>query len=117
LNILISINKRLTRRRPNVPLSRRLLRQVHAAFGGELQAIFVGGAFTEAETMQFFYDLGIPVVCGYGLTEACTVVTVNDLEPFRADTVGSPLPGIEIKTIEPDKEGIGEVAVRSKTVM
>ena len=117
LNTLIKTNRALTRRRPNVNLSRRLLPQVHQAFGGELRAFFVGGAFTEPSTLQFFYDLGIPVGNGYGCTEAGTVITVNDFKPFRADTVGKPLPGIAVKILNADPEGIGEVAVRSKTIM
>jgi long-chain acyl-CoA synthetase len=114
---LVAVNKALTKRRPHLALSRRLLKQVHEAFGGELRAIIVGGAFTEPETLQFFYDLGIPVANGYGLTEAGTAITVNDLKPFRADTVGKPLPGMEVRVLHPDANGIGEVAVRSKTVM
>jgi long-chain acyl-CoA synthetase len=114
---LVAVNKALTKRRPLLGLSRRLLKQVHEAFGGELRAIIVGGAFTEPNTLQFFYDLGIPVANGYGLTEAGTAITVNDLKPFRADTVGKPLPGMEVRVMHPDAEGIGEVAVRSKTVM
>jgi len=111
------INKELTRSRPVLPLSRLLLKQVHAAFGGKLEAIIVGGAFTEPQVLQFFYDLGIPVANGYGLTEAGTAVTVNDLRPFRADTVGKPLPGMEVQIVNPDPDGIGQVAVKSKTVM
>jgi long-chain acyl-CoA synthetase len=117
LERLIALNKILTRRRPHVALSRRLLPQVHKAFGGELRALIVGGAFTDPSTLQFFYDLGIPVACGYGLTEACTAVTLNDLKPFRADTVGKPLPETEVRILNPDGEGIGEVAVRSRAVM
>jgi long-chain acyl-CoA synthetase len=117
LDKLISLNRVLTRRRPNVPLSRRLLKQVHEAFGGELLALITGGAFLEPSTAQFFYDLGIPVVNGYGLTEACTALTLNDLKPFRADTVGKPLPSVELRTFSPDSEGIGEIVARSKTVM
>src|SRR5260370_8316912 len=71
----------------------------------------------EPSTMQFFYDLGVPVVNGYGLTEAGTALTLNDLKPFRADTVGKPLPGVELRILNPDADGVGEVAVRSKTVM
>jgi long-chain acyl-CoA synthetase len=112
-----SINKVLTKSRPILPLSRLLLKQVHAGFGGKLEAIIVGGAFTEPQTLQFFYDLGIPVANGYGLTEAGTAVTVNDLRPFRADTVGKPLPGMEVRILNPDADGIGQVAVRSNTVM
>ena len=114
---LVAVNKALTKGRPRLGLSRRLLKQVHEAFGGQLRAIIVGGAFTEPETLQFFYDLGIPIVNAYGLTEAGTAITVNDLKPFRADTVGKPLPGMEVRVLHPDANGIGEVAVRSKTVM
>jgi len=117
LDRMIALNKLLTRGRARVGLSRRLLPQVHKAFGGELRALIVGGAFTDPATMQFFYDLGIPVTCGYGLTEACTAVTLNDLKPFRADTVGKPLPGSEVRILNPAGDGIGEVAVRSRAVM
>ncbi|PYX29038.1 MAG: hypothetical protein DMG77_14250 [Acidobacteria bacterium] len=117
LNRMIAINKLLTRRRPKVRLSRTLLGGVHRGFGGELLALITGGAFMEPSTMQFFYDLGIPVVNGYGLTEAGTALTLNDLKPFRADTVGKPLPGVELRILNPDGEGIGEVAARSKTIM
>jgi long-chain acyl-CoA synthetase len=116
-NTLVAVNKAFTKAQSRLTLSRRLLKQVHAAFGGELRAIIVGGAFTEPQTLQFFYDLGIPVAVGYGLTEAGTAITVNDLKPFRADTVGKPLPGMEVRIANPDSDGIGEVAVRSKTVM
>src|SRR6478736_1229215 len=115
--VLRKINIALTKDRPRLPLSRRLLKQVHAAFGGKLEAIIVGGAFSEPQTLQFFYDLGIPVANGYGLTEAGTAITVNNLKPFRADTVGKPLPGMEVKIVDPSPDGVGEVYVRSKTIM
>ena len=114
---LVAINKMLTKGRPHLGISRLLLKQVHKAFGGELRAIIVGGAFTEPQTLQFFYDLGIPVANGYGLTEAGTAITVNDLKPYRADTVGKPLPGMEVRIVNAASDGVGEVAVRSKTVM
>jgi long-chain acyl-CoA synthetase len=117
LDRMIGLNKLLSRRRPRPKLSRVLLPQVHRAFGGELLALITGGAFMEPSTMQFFYDLGVPVVNGYGLTEAGTALTLNDLKPFRADTVGKPLPGVELRVLSPNGEGIGEIAARSKTVM
>jgi long-chain acyl-CoA synthetase len=116
-NALVAINKALTKSRPRPGISRRLFKQVHEAFGGELRAIIVGGAFTEPQTLHFFYHLGIPVANGYGLTEAGTAITVNDLKPFRADTVGKPLPGMEVRIVNPAADGVGEVSVRSKTVM
>jgi len=117
LDAMRNINRALTKDHPRLWLSRKLLGEVHSAFGGKLEAIIVGGAFTEPQTLQFFYDLGIPVANGYGLTEAGTAVTVNDLKPFRADTVGKPLPGMEVQIRNSDGDGIGEVTVRSKTVM
>jgi long-chain acyl-CoA synthetase len=117
LNRLIDLNKILTQRRPHVGLSRQLLKQIHRSFGGALEVIFTGGAFCEPSTLQFFYDLGIPVANGYGLTEAGTVLTLNDLKPFRADTVGKPVPGVELKILNPDGEGVGEVTVRGRTIM
>ncbi|MGB9463878.1 MAG: AMP-binding protein [Candidatus Acidiferrum sp.] len=114
---IVAVNKAFTKSRPRLGLSRRLLKQVHDPFGGELRTIIVGGAFTEPQTLQFFYDLGIPVANGYGLTEAGTAITVNDLQPFRADTVGKPLPGMEVRIVHPSDDGIGEVSVRSKTIM
>src|SRR5216683_5486335 len=117
LDRMIGLNKLLTRRRPKVKLSRLLLPGVPRAFGGDLLALITGGAFMEPSTVQFFYDLGIPVVNGYGLTEAGTALTLNDLKPFRANTVGKPLPGVELRVLSPNQEGIGEIAARSKTVM
>lgn len=116
-NQLLNVNKAATKRQPKLALSRKLLKQVHAAFGGELRAIFTGGAFSDPQMLQFFYDLGIQVCNGYGLTEAGTAITLNDLKPFRADSVGKPLPGMEVKIINPDHDGTGQVAVRSQTVM
>src|SRR5256714_831945 len=117
LDRAISVNKTLTRKQPKVELSRKLLPGVHRAFGGELVALITGGAFIDAATLQFFYDLGIPIANGYGLTEACTVLTVNDLKPFRADTVGKPLPGVDLRILSPDSAGIGEVAANTKSTI
>jgi long-chain acyl-CoA synthetase len=117
LGRLIAVNRALTRQRPRLWLSGLLLRSVHRAFGGELRAMFVGGAFTEPATLQFLYDVGIPVGNGYGLTEAGTVIALNDFKPFRADTVGKALPGTEVRIVKADAEGIGEVAARGKTIM
>src|SRR6202167_4841990 len=109
LNALISTNRALTRLRPHLKISRALLPQVHQAFGGELRALFVGGAFTDPETLQFFYDLGIPVANGYGLTETVVAVTLNDFRPFHPDSVGRALPGVEVRISNPDEYGVGEV--------
>lgn len=116
-HFLIRLNSILTKDRPRYGLSKILLAPIHSVFGGHLRLIFAGGAFVESSTAQFFYDLGIPVVIGYGLTEAGTVLTVNDLHPFRANTVGKPLSITKIRIYNPDDQGIGEVWASGPTVM
>ena len=113
---LTQLNARLTWRGPRPEVSRRLLKPVHDAFGGRMKLLFAGGAFVPPDLAQYFYDLGLPVVIGYGLTEACTVVTVNDLKPFRADSVGPPVDGVEVRIHEAGPDGVGEVFVRGPTV-
>ena len=117
LNALIGINRAFTRRKPRLWLSQFLLKDIHQAFGGGLRSLTVGGAFTEPKTLEFFHDIGIQIANGYGCTEACTAITVNNMQPFRPDTVGKPVPGMEVRIDKPGADAVGEVAVRSKTVM
>lgn len=114
---LIEVNDVATMRQPNHALSRRLLFPILAKFGGRLRMMFAGGAFVEPELANFFYRLGMPVVIGYGLTEACTVLTVNDLKPFRANTVGRPVDGVEVELRDQSADGVGEVYARGRTIM
>jgi len=114
---LVGINELVTARKPRHELSRWLLKPIHDELGGKLRLIFAGGSFIDRDVAQFFYDLGVPVVIGYGLTEASTVITVNDNSPFRADTVGKPVPGVDVEIRDPGPDGIGEVWARGPTVM
>lgn len=98
-------------------IARLLLRGIQRGFGGRLKALFVGGAFSEPATLRYFRDLGIEVANGYGLTEAGTVVTLNDGAAFREETVGRPLAGTEVRITGAGADGIGEVEVRGRTVM
>lgn len=117
IDSLTRVNDVATQRAPNHNVSKTLLKPIHDKFGGKLRLIFAGGAFVERENAEYFYRLGLPVVIGYGLTEAGTVLTVNDLKPFRADTVGVPVEGTEVVIRSANDEGVGEVWVRGPTVM
>ncbi|HET6466853.1 MAG TPA: AMP-binding protein, partial [Geminicoccaceae bacterium] len=91
----------------------RLVRdKVRARFGGRLKAMVSGGAPLNFEVGLFFTALGLPAAQGYGQTEASPVVSVNP--PWRAklDTVGPPLPGVELAFA-----GDGEILVRGDLVM
>lgn len=114
---LVATNKRLTHKRPNHAISAKLLKPIHDAFGGTLKLLFAGGAFVDPEKVSFFYDLGLPVVVGYGLTEACTVLTVNRLAPFRSDSVGRTVDGVQLRIADTNSDGIGEVQANGPTLM
>jgi long-chain acyl-CoA synthetase len=117
VGVLGGLNEMLTLERPRPAISRALLGSVHDAFGGRLEFLFCGGAFVDRPRAELFYRLGLPVVIGYGLTEVCTVATVNDLSPFRADSVGRPVRGVEVRIAEPGADGVGEVWIRGRTMM
>lgn len=114
---LANLNELATQRAPNHRVSSTLLSPIHKKFGGKLRLMVVGGAFVERKNAEYFYRLGFPVAIGYGLTEAGTVITVNDLKPFRADSVGPPVAGTELEVRDQNEQGIGEVWVRGPTVM
>jgi long-chain acyl-CoA synthetase len=87
-------------------------RKVREKLGGKLRIIITGGAPLSPEISQFFIGLGLPLYQGYGLTETSPVISVNRQEDNRPDTVGRPLPGIEVKI--GDKQ---ELLVRGSCVM
>ena len=113
---LRQLNAALTLKKPRAWLSDRLMKPVRDGLGPDLKLLFCGGAFVDPKRARRFYELGVPVAIGYGLTEAGTVLTVNDLKPFRADSVGAPLEGVELEVRDADELGIGEVWVRGRTV-
>lgn len=114
---LLATNAALTEARPRPALSQRLLAPLLAPLGGKLRLVFSGGAFVRPELAEFFYRLGVGVVIGYGLTEAGTVITVNDLAPFRGDSVGRAIPGTQVRIVNPGPGGVGEVEARGPTLM
>ena len=59
----------------------------------------------------------MPLSEGYGLTETAPVLTVNPLNRSRKGSAGKPLPGIELRIFQPDEEGIGEIIVRTPSLM
>lgn len=117
LDGLMTVNDLATAREPNHLISRALLKPIHDRFGGKLRLIVAGGAFVDPSCVDFLYRVGLPVAIGYGLTEACVVLTVNDLKPFRPETVGRPVPGVEIEIRGANPAGVGEVYARGRSLM
>ena len=80
--------------------------------GGEIKRCYCGGAPLAPEVERRFFDEGVPLYTGYGLTEASPVVTVNTPEAHKLGTVGKPLPGVEVRIADD-----GEVLVKGPNVM
>lgn len=76
-----------------------------------------GGAPLDPQVGKDFEHLGIKFLQGYGLTETSPVLTVNPEKKPKHASVGIPLPGIELEILNPDKNGVGEIAVRGDGVM
>lgn len=93
-------------------LDRLVRRKVGARFGGRLLALVSGGARLDPEVGRFFEALGLPVLQGYGQTEAGPVISVNPPGRARNRSVGVALDGIELRLAED-----GEVLVRGGLVM
>jgi long-chain acyl-CoA synthetase len=95
------------------PLLERLVRaKVRGRFGGRLKIALSGGARLDPEVGRFFLALGLPIMQGYGQTEAGPVISVNPPEAIRIDTVGAVLPGVDLRIAED-----GEILVRGDLVM
>ena len=68
--------------------------------GGNLQFCLSGGAGLSREVKELFYDADMLIIEGYGLTEASPTLTLNRPDDFDFDTVGKPLPSVELKIAE-----------------
>ncbi len=82
-----------------------------------LRLFFCGGAPLDPKIAQGFELLGIKFLQGYGLTETSPVLTVNPEKRPKLASVGIPIPGVELKILNPDKKGVGEIAARGDVVM
>src|SRR5215470_6353956 len=87
-------------------------RKIGKRFGGRLKAMVSGGAPLNPEIGKFFLALGVPLLQGYGQTEASPVVSANPPNRIKIDTVGPPLDGVELKIAED-----GEILVRGEHIM
>lgn len=76
-------------------LNKILLKDILNVFGGRMQMMIAGGAAIDPEILQFFRDLGIMALQGYGLTECAPMAALNPDDNPRNDSIGHILPGDE----------------------
>lgn len=99
-------------------LRKPLFNKVRREMGLEhLRLAVSGGAALSSKVARELELLGIPILQGYGLTEAAPVVSVNPPSKPKNNSVGKSIPGVEVKIDEPDENGVGELIIRGPNVM
>ncbi|MBU4346306.1 MAG: AMP-binding protein [Candidatus Omnitrophica bacterium] len=97
-----------------LPLIRAKIRH---DFGRKLRLLASGGARLESEIGWDLKSWGFNILEGYGLTETSPVVTFSPPEKVKFGSVGKPLPDVQIKILNPDKSGTGEILIKGPNVM
>ncbi len=96
---------------------KKLFSQVHEVFGGRLEKIICGAAALQSEVAEDFRLFGIPVIIGYGLTECSPIVICNRFSEPTTNSIGKPLRDVQVRLINTDEKGIGEICVKGPMVM
>ena len=98
---------------------------VEEQMGGNVEFFVSGGGSLSKRLAELFEGMGLPILEGYGLTEAAPVVSTNPPEDIRTGTLGSPLHGVETEidpeAITADQRGkaegeIGELLIKGDNV-
>ncbi|MBO5125043.1 MAG: AMP-binding protein [Spirochaetaceae bacterium] len=83
-----------------------------------LRIAICGGGPLAASVFKVYNQLGIDFIQGYGLTETSPIIALNPVDNFKIESVGQFFaPHMEMKILEPDEDGVGEVAVKGPMVM
>jgi len=93
-------------------LRNRVAGPVLGRLGGRMRLAVLGGAPLDPSIAWLFVGLGLPVLQGYGMTEASPVISVNRPENNVPESVGAPLDNVEVKVA-----GNGELLARGPSVM
>lgn len=107
----------LARRHLGLNLGKTFFRKVHRGFGPSFRFLVSGGARLEPAVAEDFVKLGLTILEGYGLTETSPVISLNPIERPKLGSVGLPIPGVEVRILDPDGQGVGEIAAKGPNVM
>ena len=100
-----------------VDIRKKLFAKIRDAFGGEIKMIVTGGAPINQEIVAFFEGIGIATINGYGITECAPIVAGNRTLHVVKGSVGHVLDVNEVKILEPNEAGEGEICVKGLNVM
>jgi long-chain acyl-CoA synthetase len=101
----------------NTKIVKSLFKEVHQALGGNILLFISGGAPIDPLVIEDFSAMGFPMIQGYGMTENAPIIAVNKDRYSKPDSVGLPLPGTEVRIIDADGSGVGEIICRGDSVM
>lgn len=100
-----------------IDVRRRIFKQIIDEFGGNLENIICGGAPLNKEIVRDFYNFGIMIYEGYGITECSPLLAVNRPYQIVYGSVGTPVDDCTVKIDSPDEDGIGEIVAKGANVM
>ena len=106
--ILKSLPKNM-RRYLNGPIRKKL--------GGNIKIWVSGGSHLDGRISRYYHDLGLPLRQGYGLTETSPLTCVQDNFDDAAESVGRPIEQVELKIVDQNENGQGEVWIKGPNVM
>ncbi len=98
-------------------IKKKIFGELHEKFGGSIRIFIAGGAAPDPKVAKGLREFGFNFVQGYGLTETSPILTLNQLDNFKDNAAGIPLPGVEIKINNPSQDGVGEVYAKGPNVM
>ncbi|MDD2483905.1 MAG: AMP-binding protein [Eubacteriales bacterium] len=101
----------------NTGIAKKLFREIHEKFGGQLSLLIAGAAGIDPTVTEDFTAMGIPMIQGYGMTENSPIIAVNLDRYSKAAAVGLPMPNTLIDIIDADENGIGEIICKSDSIM
>lgn len=99
-----------------IDVRKKLFKDIHENFGGNLRLLIVGGAPVDPNILQFFQDIGIFTCQGYGLTECAPILALNRDCDYKNHAAGLGLPECEVKIANPDEDGIGEFIAKGDNI-
>ena len=94
-----------------------LFKEIHNRFGGHIRCFIAGGAAPDPAVAKGLREFGFSFIQGYGLTETSPILTLNQIDNFKDDSAGFPLPGVQLKINNPDADGVGEIWAMGPNVM
>ncbi len=101
----------------HIDIRRRVFKEIIDGMGGKLRLIIVGAAAGDPDALEWFNNIGIVTVQGYGLTETSPCISAENETHIRRGSVGLPIPNVRVRISEPDENGIGEIAAKGENVM